>query len=622
MRKQNSSIKAQIIRSAFILLAFTAMAALPFALAQRQNSVKQSVHAPPLAAGTIATVKTFPPISQSFSSGDHFQVRFTPMEAYVIDLGQLGIQPLPFKLPPPWRANPEDGAIGTANMATTADVVPPATTRAVGTIFAGFTPSELINCYLNGTLAATFSADSNGHLGIFLNTTSSVGYLTLDCIGQTSGKRAGGAIEISSTAPSSPGLAMTPHALGVNGSRLFYLMGTRHYANTAINIAVDGTLVGTVPSDNNGSFYFTYAPAAAADSSYVWTAYLTASGDVAIAPLYQIPDTACNYTTTTGTGSIVPGTVDTGNHCAADCTTAITFPFTVTVYGQTFTTANVASSGNLDLIGGENATFGCVTLPSSFFGMAILPFQGGFFTATGLTGCSTWANGCGIFTATTGTAPNRTFYIEWHVVYPANEGATADFEIAFYENSPSFFDVFYGLTADLGAEETSGVQASATGPATTFSCGNETLTSGLRVRYTCSAPSPTPTATFTPTPTPTATHTPTATATTTATFTPTPTPTVTATATATATFTPTPTPTATHTPTATPTATATATAMFTPTPTPTATHTPTATPTATATATHTPTATPTATATSTPTPTVPPRPTPTPRPRPTPPPRP
>jgi hypothetical protein len=100
MRKQNSSIKAQIIRSAFILLAFTAMAALPFALAQRQNSVKQSVHAPPLAAGTIATVKTFPPISQSFSSGDHFQVRFTPMEAYVIDLGQLGIQPLPFKLPP------------------------------------------------------------------------------------------------------------------------------------------------------------------------------------------------------------------------------------------------------------------------------------------------------------------------------------------------------------------------------------------------------------------------------------------------------------------------------------------------------------------------------------------
>ena len=573
MKKQNSSIKAQIIRSAFILLVLTAMVALPFALAQRQNGVKQSVHAPPVAAGTIGSVKAFPLISQSFSSGDQFQVRFTPMEAHVIDLGQLGIQPLPFKLSSPWRANPEGGdAIGTANMATTADVVLPSTTGAVGAVFAGFTPNELINCYLNGTLAATFSADSNGHLGIFLNTTDLVGYITIDGIGQTSGKRARGAIEISSTAPSSPGLAMTPHALGVNGSRLFYVMGTRREANTAINIAADGTLLGTVPSDNNGSFYFTYAPAEAIDSSYVWTAYLTASGDVAIAPLYQIPDTACNYTTSTTTGNtILPGVTDTGNHCAADCTTAIAFPFPVTVYGQTFTTANVASGGNLGLIGGESATFGCVPLPDSRFGMTILACNGSFLTATGLTGCSTWANGCGIFTATTGTAPNRTFYIEWHVVYFQNNAATADFEIAFHENSPSFFDIFYGQILDLGTEETSGVQASATGPATTFSCGNETLTSGLRVRYTCSTPTPTPTATFTPTSTPTATHTPTATATATATATFTPTPTATHTPTPTATFTPTPT--ATHTPTAT----ATATATHTPSPTPTFTPTPTAT---------------------------------------------
>jgi len=77
------------------------------------------------------------------------------MEAHVIDLGQLGIQSLSFRLPSPWRPNPEGGAIGTADMATTADVVPPSTACAVGTIFTGFTPSELINCYLNGTLAAT-----------------------------------------------------------------------------------------------------------------------------------------------------------------------------------------------------------------------------------------------------------------------------------------------------------------------------------------------------------------------------------------------------------------------------------------------------------------------------------
>ena len=42
------------------------------------------------------------------------------------------------------------------------------------------------------------------------------------------------------------------------------------------------------------------------------------------------------YVTSTGTGAIVPGTTDTGNHCD-DCATAITLPFPVTVYGRPIT---------------------------------------------------------------------------------------------------------------------------------------------------------------------------------------------------------------------------------------------------------------------------------------------
>src|SRR5205085_9635075 len=52
------------------------------------------------------------------------------------------------------------------------------------------------------------------------------------------------------------------------------------------------------------------------------------------------PTPTCNYTTRTGTGAIVPGTTDTGNHCD-DCTTGITFPFPVTLYAQAFTSATV-----------------------------------------------------------------------------------------------------------------------------------------------------------------------------------------------------------------------------------------------------------------------------------------
>jgi len=187
--------------------------------------------------------------------------------------------------------------------------------------------------------------------------------------------------------------------------------------------------------------------------------------------------------------------------------------------------------------------------------MAILAYQGDLRTDQ-QAGCAGFAGGnCGIFTSVTGTAPNRQFNVEWRVVDYADTTAPANFEVVFYENELGFFDVFYGITSDNGSDETSGVQESVVGPATTFSCGTATLNSGLKVTYTCSATTPTatPTATataaFSPTATATATLTPTPTATAAFTSTPTLTPTQTPTSTPTATFTPTPTPTATHTPT-------------------------------------------------------------------------
>jgi hypothetical protein len=190
--------------------------------------------------------------------------------AHVIDLTRVGVMPIPFTMP--WSQPAPDGAaIGSANafMGTTADVVPPSTTRAVGTLFSGFNTSESINYYLNGVLVATFAADANGRLGVFLNTGAGSGYITVEGIGQTSGKRAGGVVEQLSTAPSSPGLTMAPHAVGVNGLRTFYVMGTRHQASTPINIAVDGASIGTVTSSTSGSLFFSVTPAAAADSSHV-----------------------------------------------------------------------------------------------------------------------------------------------------------------------------------------------------------------------------------------------------------------------------------------------------------------------------------------------------------------
>ena len=82
------------------------------------------------------------------------------------------------------------------------------------------------------------------------------------------------------------------------------------------------------------------------------------------------------YTTATGTGTITPGDTDTGSHCD-DCATLISFPFPVSVYGQTFTSANVSSNGSLDLIG-DTAFFthGCLTLPDPNWEHDDLPVSG------------------------------------------------------------------------------------------------------------------------------------------------------------------------------------------------------------------------------------------------------
>ena len=297
MKKQkNPSIKAQIIRSAFILLTFTALAAIPFALAQRQNSGKQkkvaaapahsaSVPAPNRAHNSsgISIPKAFQLTQPDASDNKPQTMTFSPFSnVHEIDLTRAGIIPIPFDLPA-LRHMPDGAIVGSQNayMATTADVVPLNTTRAVGTLFSGFTPGETINIFLNGSLAGTAPADANGRLGLFFDTGSLEGVVTVDGIGQTSGERAGGVLQVRSNAPASPGLAMAPHAIGVNGSRTFSALGTRHQANTTINIAVNGFIVFTVTSDANGSFAFSTQPAASPDAPLLFTATTATVGSMA-----------------------------------------------------------------------------------------------------------------------------------------------------------------------------------------------------------------------------------------------------------------------------------------------------------------------------------------------------
>jgi hypothetical protein len=218
-------------------------------------------------------------------------------------------------------------------------------------------------------------------------------------------------------------------------------------------------------------------------------------------------DGANCYTITSGTDMIVPGTTDTGNHCVW-CETPITLPFPFVLYDQTFNAVNVSSSGRLDFVCANdpaNLLETCLPAPPNNcpFDYTIFPlwYEWGTLTSPG---CSAWANGCGIFTSLSGSAPNRIFNIEWHVVNRYNDVETADFEVRLYENDPNKrFDVIYGsITQGLNTGyDVAGVQ----GPTgffiqdfcRTFPPQNVSRT------YAIMTPCPTPTATATPTPTPT-----------------------------------------------------------------------------------------------------------------------
>ena len=142
---------------------------------------------------------------------------------------------------------------------------------------------------------------------------------------------------------------------------------------------------------------------------------------------------ACWYDFTVGTDTFVPGVDDLGLNCD-DCGLPVTLPFPVTLYGQSFTSADVGSNGSLTF-GTVNDTFQ-ITCPPPF-GVGgttevLAPYWGD----------QTAFEPNGVFTTTTGSAPNRIFYIEWRTVYFGSPDAL-NYEIAFFENGTPPFENIY-----------------------------------------------------------------------------------------------------------------------------------------------------------------------------------
>jgi hypothetical protein len=179
--------------------------------------------------------------------------------------------------------------------------------------------------------------------------------------------------------------------------------------------------------------------------------------------------TGAGYVITTSPATIITATTDIGNHCN-DCTTTIGLPFPVQLMDGQFTIATVGSNGVLHFVGGTNSPQN-VCLPAAGVSYTIMPHWDDLRT-DGVNG--------GIFTSVLGSAPNRTFLIEWRARY-AQSGNPVSFEVLLPEGE-NRFDIIYGLVPEEGMSTTVGVQRD---PAryTEYWCNSIPLRSYYRVTF-------------------------------------------------------------------------------------------------------------------------------------------
>ena len=187
---------------------------------------------------------------------------------------------------------------------------------------------------------------------------------------------------------------------------------------------------------------------------------------------YTIPSSVVYAITQTNNAVIVPGVTDTGNHCD-DCATTIGLPFAYIFYGTSYTNVSLSSNGNLQFAG-SNSTPKNVCLPALGFDQSIFPQWQDLRTD---------GSGNGIFTSTTGAAPNRIFNIEWRAVYYSGGVSTQslNFEVCLYENQQRF-DIIYGNLNGNGNAATVGSQNN-TNDVSQFECSSGLLMNGLRLTF-------------------------------------------------------------------------------------------------------------------------------------------
>jgi len=223
------------------------------------------------------------------------------------------------------------------------------------------------------------------------------------------------------------------------------------------------------------------------------------------APLGSTPTPCGACLGATSGATIVSGTTLLSGSQCDDCAVVVTFPFTIHIGTSTFTSAEINSNGHVDF-DGEVFTEVNSCLPVSDANTIIYAHWDDLDMRVDQCGPD-----CGIFTSTSGSAPNRIFNVEWRASLYVAPFDPVNFEVRLYEGQPRF-EIIYGNVTGSGGSATVGYQLSPSNFCQ-FSCDTASLFTGLMLAPTLPCSTVTPTHTGTPQPTNTRTVTRTRTAT-------------------------------------------------------------------------------------------------------------
>jgi len=252
-------------------------------------------------------------------------------------------------------------------------------------------------------------------------------------------------------------------------------------ATAGVVVTLDSFGLRTV-TDASGGYHFDGLP----DGIYQITAQLcaeSASANVTIAggsvtqnlTLTQGAD-AFGYTCGVGSAAWVPADDTVLSLQGDDVTTAVTLPFSVPFYGQSYSSVNVDTNGVVYFSTSATSHAGSVALPTSN--------PTGFIAAL-------WddlqIDGSGsVHTATVGTAPNRQFVIEWRGARFVDDWATQISAEVLLSETGTITLNYQGLTNSLGkgSNATVGIENPAGTSAIQYLYHQPSLLDGEAVTFT------------------------------------------------------------------------------------------------------------------------------------------